>query len=110
MRRGEEAVERVRAGKTGGSNKGNSDGRRHLPASCSIYQGEGDEEADDEDNESESASVTGTASVRICDVSVGGERGTRRGVIVKCSVRAMAIYAGKNGGQAVGQHLCREYS
>lgn len=108
MRRGEEAVERVRAGKTSGSNKGNSGGRRHLLASCSIYQG--DEEAEDEDDESESGSVTGTASVRICDVSVGGERGTRRGVIVKCSVRAMAIYAGKNGEQAVGQHLCREYS
>lgn len=108
MRRGEEAIERVRAGKTSGSNKSNSGGRRHLLAGCSIYQGE--EEAEDEDDESESASVTGTASVRICDVSVGGERGTRRGVIVKCSVRAMAIYAGKNGGQAVGQHLCRECS
>lgn len=41
---------------------------------------------------------------------VGGERGTRRGVIVKWSVRAMAIYAGKDGGRGVGQHFRRGYS
>lgn len=61
MRRGEEAVEGMRAGKTSRSNKSNSGGGRHLLASCSICQD--DEEA--EDDESESVSVTGTASTRI---------------------------------------------